>query len=506
LDFIKNVQSLLEEADCGNQSNQLSLYSYLKQYIMTNNMGLRIMMCKLVLLFRTFNPELFVKLIVNEHTNLNLMLYGTSSRETILLAFVELLVRGVSPPAPHHEKSYIAPHHEKSYIAPHHEKSYIAPHHEKSYITPHDEKSYITPHSNGSTSPAPHDAIGSSPTPDTDSNGNDGLDSQAPQHNSQLATDNGLGGWGGHPPLEPIEYIDNGINNLHIMMRDAGKTFFVKGYKLGFINAKLPVFFVDGRDDDKADATITGLGSFCQSATITKKFILIDDMDNLNDDMQNRICVLMNRHKNSCRFIAMASNVTAVIPRCRNEFVITIDIPLTVEQVIMRVNCITNHANLTNHLTTAEFDDLIRINRCRVSETISCIKYHTMVHASPYITSSIIGSQFQFSEFVNDLLTAALECHMELAFNIIQMKIDNGISFQDLLHRIIEYINYMADTDDGTTTKVSLNESFTNHKISKFNILRILVNYDVLTNTKWETRLTPYLMVMDISNIVINGV
>ena len=85
---------------------------------------------------------------------------------------------------------------------------------------------------------------------------------------------------------------------------------------------------------------------------------------------------------------------------------------------------------------------------------------------------------------------------------------DNGISFQDLLHRIIEYIHYMGDVDDIPIgkKKIPLTETFNRHKISKFNILRILVNYDVLTNTKWETGLTPYLLVMDIANIVINGV
>jgi len=231
--------------------------------------------------------------------------------------------------------------------------------------------------------------------------------------------------------------------------------------------------------------------TFCQIPCLIpgkKKFIILDDIDYINEQSQQVFRNYMDKYSHNVNFISSCINIQKVIDTLQSRKVI-ISLPIyTSENMLFVLNNITNSENLAIDLPTSQFIVKISNNSLRIMinylEKLKIIDLPINIELIRNICSNISHSIF------DDYTNLILQKDLNGAINIFYTLYDCGYSTMDIYDNYFLYI------------KIS---SIIHSEEIRYKIIKLLCKYITIFHNVHEDEIELALITNEIIKVITYG-
>lgn len=264
--------------------------------------------------------------------------------------------------------------------------------------------------------------------------------------------------------LKTFITIDN-LNLLFVGSCGCGKTSLIKciikEYYNG-INDSANILIINALKDQGISYYRSDVKTFCQTMSSIpnkKKFIVLDDIDNINEQSQQVFRNCIDKYRNNVNFIATCSNIQKVIDSYQSRVTILKINVLNIQQIEKIIQKICNEENILITNEAKKFILSISDNSIRILinylEKFKLLKLPINLQLAHQVCTNILFIDFdKFTSYCknNDINTA-----IKIIFEIY----NQGFSVMDILDNYFIYIKLTNSIDEDL----------------KFEIIKIICTY-----------------------------
>ena len=246
--------------------------------------------------------------------------------------------------------------------------------------------------------------------------------------------------------LKTLILIDN-LNILLIGDIASGKTTLlnalIREYYIGHSPKEYEenVLYINSLKEQGINYYRTDVKTFCQTCSNIKnkkKFVILDDIDLINEQSQQVFRNCIDKYSHNVHFISSCSNIQKVIESLQSRFTIFKIKPLNRENLVQIINTIKTNENIEIEENAIDFIINISNNTVKViinyMEKFKLLNQNITLQLATELCSNI--SFLIFEEYTNLLIAKKL---VE-AINIIYKLYDKGYSVMDILDNYFIFI------------------------------------------------------------------
>ena len=246
--------------------------------------------------------------------------------------------------------------------------------------------------------------------------------------------------------IKTLISIDN-LNILLIGNMASGKTSLlntiIREYYTGYTNKDYEenVLYINSLKEQGINYYRTDVKTFCQTCSNIKnkkKFIVLDDIDLINEQSQQVFRNCIDKYSHNVHFISSCNNIQKVIESLQSRFTIIKIKPLKRENMISIINNIQLSENIEIDKDAQDFIINISNNTVKIlinyMEKFKLLNERITLNLAVQLCSNI--SFFIFEEYT----TLILEKKLKESINLIYEIYDKGYSVMDILDNYFIFI------------------------------------------------------------------
>ena len=289
--------------------------------------------------------------------------------------------------------------------------------------------------------------------------------------------------------LNSLIKLDN-LNILFIGNSGSGKSTLIDSTIKEYYNTenyhKSNVLNINSLMDQGISYYRTEVKTFCQTPSITKnkkKFLVLDDIDNINDQSQQVFRNCIDKYGNNVHFIGSCKNINKVIESLQSRTILIKIKDSNKNNIEIIIKKIMNSENIS--ITSDAIDFLILVSNNSIRQVINYMeKFKLLDQNIDLETIKNICTNISFYEFEiftnlwkNKQIKEACVCLKKLY--------DKGYSVIDILDNYFNFIKIQNDIDEDLKCKI---------------IIKIC-DYIRIFNVLHEDEIELYFFVWELSNI-----
>ena len=240
------------------------------------------------------------------------------------------------------------------------------------------------------------------------------------------------------------------IDNLNILLigdMASGKTSLlntiIREYYTGYKNKDYEenVLYINSLKEQGINYYRTDVKTFCQTCSNIKnkkKFVILDDIDLINEQSQQVFRNCIDKYSHNVHFISSCSNIQKVIESLQSRFTIIKIKPLKRENMISIINRIKIEENIEIDEDAQDFIINISNNTVKIlinyMEKFKLLNEKITLNLAVQLCSNI--SFFIFEEYTKQILDKKLKESINLIYEIY----DRGYSVMDILDNYFIFI------------------------------------------------------------------
>jgi DNA polymerase III delta prime subunit len=201
------------------------------------------------------------------------------------------------------------------------------------------------------------------------------------------------------------------------------------------------VLYINSLKEQGINYYRTDVKTFCQTCSNIKnkkKFVILDDIDLINEQSQQVFRNCIDKYSHNVHFISSCSNIQKVIESLQSRFTIFKIKPLDRENLVQIINTIKNNENIEIEENAIDFIINISNNTVKViinyMEKFKLLNQKITLQLATELCSNI--SFLIFEEYTNFLI----DKNIVEAINIIYKLYDKGYSVMDILDNYFIFI------------------------------------------------------------------
>ncbi len=289
--------------------------------------------------------------------------------------------------------------------------------------------------------------------------------------------------------LKTFIAIDN-LNLLFTGISGCGKTCLIKCLIKEYYNGEndpANVLIINALKDQGISYYRSEVKTFCQtmcSIPNKKKFIILDDIDNINEQSQQVFRNCIDKYRNNVNFIATCSNIQKVIDSYQSRVTILKINVLSIDQLDKIILKICNRENIL--MTTEAKEFILSICDNSVRTLINYLeKFKLLQQKITYDIAVNTCTNISFIDF-SKYTTRCINNELSAAIALIYSIYDRGYSVMDILDT---YFSYVKSTDILTEDK-------------KYKVIKLLCKYIAIFYNVHEDQIELALFTKNLINIL----
>jgi len=251
--------------------------------------------------------------------------------------------------------------------------------------------------------------------------------------------------------LKTLILIDN-LNILFIGNMASGKTSLlnalIREYYSGYSSKDFEenVLYINSLKEQGINYYRTDVKTFCQTCSNIKKkkkFVVLDDIDFINEKSQQVFRNCIDKYSHNVHFISSCSNIQKVIESIQSRFTIIKMKPLVRENLIEIIHKIKEDENIVIDKDAEEF--IINISNNTIKILINYMEKFKLLNEKRITMDLVIQlctniSFLTFEEFTKFILTNNLNEAIQIIYEIY----DKGYSVMDILDNYFIFVKNTA--------------------------------------------------------------
>jgi len=251
--------------------------------------------------------------------------------------------------------------------------------------------------------------------------------------------------------LKTLILIDN-LNILFIGNMASGKTSLlnalIREYYSGYSSKDFEenVLYINSLKEQGINYYRTDVKTFCQTCSNIKKkkkFVVLDDIDFINEQSQQVFRNCIDKYSHNVHFISSCSNIQKVIESIQSRFTIIKMKPLVRENLIEIIHKIKEDENIVIDKDAEEF--IINISNNTIKILINYMEKFKLLNEKRITMDLVIQlctniSFLTFEEFTKFILTNNLNEAIQIIYEIY----DKGYSVMDILDNYFIFVKNTA--------------------------------------------------------------
>jgi DNA polymerase III delta prime subunit len=284
------------------------------------------------------------------------------------------------------------------------------------------------------------------------------------------------------------------LDTLNIILKgdaNCGKTSLLDTIILEYYNCtRIPdsnVLYINTLEEQGISYYRTEVKTFCQTSSHIsgkKKFIVIDDIDNINEQCQQVFRNCIDKYHHSVNFISSCNNIQKIAESIQSRCSIIKIYPMGNENLKKLASKIIKNENIK--ISPPARDFILNISNNSVRILINYIEKCNLYGKNITLDSAKqICTNINFTDF-ETYLKHLLLGNLKKSIKIIQKNVNLGFSVIDILENLYIYIKVTDIIDE----------------VTKYNIIIIISKYIAVFYSKHEDDIELYFLTYEINKIL----
>ena len=222
------------------------------------------------------------------------------------------------------------------------------------------------------------------------------------------------------------------------------------------------ILFINNLKEQGINYYRSDVKTFCQTSSIVKgrkKFVVLDDIDLINEQSQQVFRNCMDKYSKNVHFIASCSNIQKVIESIQSRFTILKLKPVSKSHLLQLLHRVKKQENIHTTNEDAVIDFVVNASNNSVKVALNYLeKFKLLLFDNPsrmldLETASQLCSNMSQQHLI-DYTMAVTEGRLQDALNVIYNIYDMGYSVMDILDSYFSFVKVTPILNDDQKYKI----------------------------------------------------